>query len=390
MGPLAARACRAALALTVAAASGCGSHALHATSAPTGASAAATPQQAGSSTAGPPGIADQILTVDFVDALHGWAGGAAGIYGTGDGGRSWHAEPSAALTVQQLDFVSASDGWALGSAGLLRTQDGGSSWQPLPAPSGLSGVDFEGPGAGWAQDRTGGLYATADGGESWKAVEVPVPVAGMTLLTPEDGWVVGAGEILRTADGGQTWQVGASASGGAAWAGPAWVLSSAGGAGWALLTTGQGAASQEAYLLYRTADGGQHWGLVLIGSGSIYPATAPSGQINWGGPRPSAPLGPGGYPVGLWAAGAAAGLAVNSPAGGFLQLTTVGAAGAAAALATIPGDFLSPQGNTLPMSPVIAFGSPTAGWLAGATPQTSGLWSSTDGGRTWQVAPALP
>lgn len=323
------------------------------------------------STAAP--LADAVLSVDFANGQDGWIGGAAGIYGTADGGETWMPQESSYTPVDQIDFVDAQDGWAVVPGRLLETRNGGHAWsvQP-PSPAGVVDVDFVGATQGWAITGAGALYATADGGGTWAPLSVPVPVRGIDLLSPTVGWAAGGGEILTTRDGGATWSVAETLPGAAAWGGRAWFASSP-TQGWALLTLGQGCASQEPYLLYGTSDRGAHWQLVLTGPGACNPSGRPG----------SPPFGPGGYPSGLWAAGAnVAGLAVNSRAGSNLQLATVGVSGTVTSLPLVRGAFA--------VSPAVDFVTSRDGWIAASTPAAGALWHSVDGGASWQEVWAQP
>ncbi len=200
--------------------------------------------------------------VAFVDATHGWMADPEGILATSDGGATWTRQFSGQV-IRSLDFVDSTHGWGVagGSGGLLRTTDG-STWEQIEASGGpvLGSVDFASPTVGWGVRLRGYmLYRTDDGGDSWTAIRSGVGAA--CLVDPSTGYVAaGPGEfapreLLKTTDGGSTWQTLFQAPGQwnqAEMACPnsetAWVL-----------FLGGGAAGTLDYAAFRTADGGSTW-----------------------------------------------------------------------------------------------------------------------------------
>src|SRR5207237_770107 len=77
------------------------------------------------------GTSNELLGVQFTDALTGWAVGAVGtIVHTSDGGATWSGQDSGANNnLGALDFTDALTGWAVGDRGtILHTSDGGATW----------------------------------------------------------------------------------------------------------------------------------------------------------------------------------------------------------------------------------------------------------------------
>jgi YVTN family beta-propeller protein len=129
--------------------------------------------------------------------------GSGRIYRTSDGGRTWAvAYSSTQVTVKGLDFVDPKDGWAtldyeLTPSGavvargtsstalqLLRTTDGGSTWQEVQvrSPAFLGFVAFVSPTNGWGLDVKGEVVQTTDGGSSWTKVAQPAePVIALCV-----------------------------------------------------------------------------------------------------------------------------------------------------------------------------------------------------------------
>jgi len=109
--------------------------------------------------------------------------------------------------------------WAVGSTGtILHSPDAGATWsqQSSGTTVPLDAVAFVDGNNGWA---VGGghffifpgvvILRTSDGGQTWQP-QIPPPGSGplhaVTFLDRRRGWAVGSrGTILRTADGGATW-----------------------------------------------------------------------------------------------------------------------------------------------------------------------------------------
>jgi photosystem II stability/assembly factor-like uncharacterized protein len=110
--------------------------------------------------------------------------------------------------------------WAAGEAGaLLVTADGGASWRRQKFFLPQRGVDvaFADPQTGWLVTDAGTVLSTIDGGAGWTVVEqATLDVKAIAATDASHAWIVGnalgtAGEpgssaVLRTADGGETWQ----------------------------------------------------------------------------------------------------------------------------------------------------------------------------------------
>lgn len=187
--------------------------------------------------------------VFFLDAAHGWicsAYGKSGPLHTTDGGKSWTVSafsvdtsdtpegieplPSPYEKYEQhgLWFIDAKTGWLGGTrAGegfVAKTLDGGVTWQPLPWPKNttVKTLWFANARQGWVAPFWGEpwLRRTDDGGQTWRVIDLTPVLTGM--VTNIRYWehrdfhafdmqhllvVGGEGLALRTADGGQSWQV---------------------------------------------------------------------------------------------------------------------------------------------------------------------------------------
>ena len=198
--------------------------------------------------------------VFFTSAGSGWAAGTGGIIlHTVDGGTTWTQTVSnASENLLDAYFATPDTGWVVGSGGvILRTFDQGQSWQ-RQTPTGfiLRSVAFSGTQDGWAVGDGGTILGTHDRGLTWYPVQPSITalslhavwrrpgdlawacgvngVTGRTggvadtswalgnagasftlegLYYPSDliGYAVGynsggTGVVLRTDDGGMTWQ----------------------------------------------------------------------------------------------------------------------------------------------------------------------------------------
>jgi hypothetical protein len=176
-------------------------------------------------------------------------------------------------TIRQMERLSAEEGWVLTDQALLYTHDGGASWFDMSSGQRLDGVTdafFLGTSQVWLAgvdpESPAGLVVrhTADGGTSWRARGVAASGlssgevytrAQIHFVDASHGWLLGqvatsaafsAGELLRTSDGGASWER----------------LPNPPAAGQFLFVDAQhgfmtGAPVSER--LYRTADGGQSW-----------------------------------------------------------------------------------------------------------------------------------
>jgi len=141
---------------------------------------------------------------------------------------SWEARGS----IRQMQRLSANEGWVLTDAALLFTGDGGASWSDMASGERLDGVTdafFLSASRAWLAGVDSGSpgrlvwLGTDDGGATWHEQKVAASAlafghytsAQIHFVDTAHGWLLGKvatsaafsiGELLRTSDGGTTWE----------------------------------------------------------------------------------------------------------------------------------------------------------------------------------------
>jgi photosystem II stability/assembly factor-like uncharacterized protein len=217
-----------------------------------------------------------------------------GLYQSNDGGRTWQSTTLSGQDAMNLARASEAVVWTAGHNVLARSTDGGATWQDV-RPAGLPGLDVHGfaidpgdPETLYAAIAGQGLYRSEDGGGSFALVSREVGPGVMALAVLADGRIL-AGDMQRglfvSSDRGVSWQVTLEAGlmGLAVnpqqpevvlGTGPGILRSSDGGRTWEramALEEGAGPVAwapsdpQTAFVvgfdrtLYKTTDGGQSW-----------------------------------------------------------------------------------------------------------------------------------
>lgn len=155
-----------------------------------------------------------------------------------------HFERGTEVEIRVVQMIDAAEGWALGRAGvsedhILKTGDGGETWQDVTPPESMvlppaldsaAATFFLDVQTGWVAylvDRVEPVpieihfWHTSDGGRSWDRggrvdpTDYPESPPILLFSDPATGWLlfehfVGMGHhgftLLRTQDGGRTWQ----------------------------------------------------------------------------------------------------------------------------------------------------------------------------------------
>ena len=157
-----------------------------------------------------------------------WAAGLTGVYRSTDGGVTWleadarsDAPGRAVGSVLAVDPRHAETAYLAGyrNGGLYRTGDAGLSWQEvLPYPVSAVAVEPSNGAVVYAVSLTAGFQRSDDHGHAWsKGVQLPAyagigvetAAAGRLLVVDGPGGglfaTVDGGRVLRSPDGGRTW-----------------------------------------------------------------------------------------------------------------------------------------------------------------------------------------
>jgi len=150
----------------------------------------------------------QVNAVYFVDSLHGWAAGNA-FFHTTDGGQTWIQDNDFG-TIYDLFFLDTLHGWAAGNGSVnYYTTDGGLHWKAVSTPGGftMGSIWFPDLLNGWSANIGGQIFHSTDGGKNWTLQST---VAGNNLqaiqfFDSQEGWVIGGDAFYHTVNGRQTW-----------------------------------------------------------------------------------------------------------------------------------------------------------------------------------------
>lgn len=189
-----------------------------------------------------------------------------------DSGKSFRQATEVPVQASLLDvfFVSEKKGWAVGHWGtILATEDGGEHWQIQHSDPAIDrpffSVWFRDAEEGWAVGLWSLVYKTVDGGRSWQKVTLPPPPGErdsdtnlMKIFGDAHGNPIIAaerGRVIRSLDGGQTWEYLSTGYGGTFWTG---------------LTLKDGSLIVAGMLgnIYRSTDDGKTWARMQSGTGN--------------------------------------------------------------------------------------------------------------------------
>lgn len=155
-------------------------------------------------------LAHGVGTINFSDAQHGYCIGNSFGY-TMDGGENWTFKelnpindfPSPA----DVYFIAPANGFIATGKGIYQTRDTGTTWQ-LKVNGYFNSVYFSDPSHGWATELHS-IYHTVDGGNTWSIqYTLNGTISNVYFIDNTNGWVASHSDstLLRTTNGGQTWQ----------------------------------------------------------------------------------------------------------------------------------------------------------------------------------------
>ncbi len=172
-----------------------------------------------------------LVAVFFTSSDRGWIAGDDGyLASTNDGGKTWNQYPlNATENINEIYFRNDDNGYLVAGRKLFITRDAGRSWQEtriyrttefgLARPEFLS-IRFSDKKRGYivgsVLKKSGDdevvvdslLMRTIDGGDTWQRITVPLKTElfHLDFSGNSHGWIVGdKGVILATEDEGSTW-----------------------------------------------------------------------------------------------------------------------------------------------------------------------------------------
>jgi photosystem II stability/assembly factor-like uncharacterized protein len=200
----------------------------------------------------------------FLTDLNGWITSDSGrILHTTDGGQTWNAiQINTNKFLSIIQFLNDSVGFVLcqGTDSIFVTHDGGSIWSGFKTgltyqPTKLLFIDSL---RGWIIT---GIYDpyihhTVDGGITWVTDTLPSQMGGyknngICFTDSLNGWINGSGAIMRTHDGGNSWNN----------------ISTVIGGDIAFIDTLNGVRVEYSMNVFHTTDGGITWNQVVTNPG---------------------------------------------------------------------------------------------------------------------------
>ncbi|MBV6479780.1 MAG: Ycf48-like protein [Ignavibacteria bacterium] len=153
-----------------------------------------------------------LWSLSFVNDLTGWAAGGNGtIIKTTTGGSTWFLQNSNTLfQIIDINFANTQTGWACGHDGLIiKTTNSGLNWnfQNSGVEVNLFNSFFLNSSTGWIAGDTG-ILKTQNGGQSWEWINLERWVYSVYFINANTGFAgVRFGKLMKTTDGGSTWSM---------------------------------------------------------------------------------------------------------------------------------------------------------------------------------------
>jgi photosystem II stability/assembly factor-like uncharacterized protein len=192
--------------------------------------------------------------------------------------------PTTAATSASTAATSTSS--SANNSGQAASSDGGSAVVSVKAAGPFTALRMLDRTHGWALSKSG-IFKTADGGVHWINVSpakgIPVSSAG-TFMDYNHAWIASVSsqevsntvDMLRTSDGGKSWQHSTINDNGVAVTDPPHFVNLQ--SGWLeIINNGGPGAGQESAAIYHTSDGGQTWSKLVDSDHGFNPPGFKSG-----------------------------------------------------------------------------------------------------------------
>ncbi|HCA41909.1 MAG TPA: hypothetical protein DEP28_01505 [Bacteroidetes bacterium] len=151
------------------------------------------------------GFNNMFFSVNSINNSIAYAAGDGKVYKTTLGGINWGALNSISGTFRSSSFIDANKGWIVGSS-LYRTVNGGTSWDTLLSNiSGIKSIKFINDYRGFMVGSGGSILRSNDGGNSWQIQQSPTINDLECIYVFNDNIAVACGAIgtvLWTENGG--------------------------------------------------------------------------------------------------------------------------------------------------------------------------------------------
>jgi photosystem II stability/assembly factor-like uncharacterized protein len=181
-------------------------------------------------------VYDDLHDVKFLDNNSGWTVGYQTVLRTYDGGDNWIIKlQTVGQSFNSIYMINNDTCLVIGTTDILKTTDGGTTWDNiyhfdasnfgLPGTISINNSCFINNNIGWVVGtrswyvppmghQTGIILRTEDGGITWEVQNLPanaIPFSyllGVDFTDQNNGWVSGAsGLIIHSTDGGLTWEI---------------------------------------------------------------------------------------------------------------------------------------------------------------------------------------
>lgn len=169
------------------------------------------------------GTSNNLTELDLIDADSLVVAGGCTARRSDDGGSTftrlpWTVSDSECDSkIVALNFASESVGYLiLENGSVLLTEDRGETWSiktAIPSSSQVGGssqptdVEFLNSNLGFVTSMSGKIYKTTDQGSSWTdAKTTSDALLDLTFLDSSTGYAASAGAVVKTSDGGATWE----------------------------------------------------------------------------------------------------------------------------------------------------------------------------------------